>query len=610
MVLRHVAHGEIAPRVGAGHVTVGVGVLEERAQLVRVPAGLLDRLVVGDPPVPVGDVLGEALDPPHVRHGGLPREVALHVVAGVEEVRVLVVEVPDPGREAVVGVLLVHDRRRLVGRVGRVAVERDAAVVGADAVDRAGVGLVVGAAGEDDELDGGDVLAGYGAVGLDQVPEVGVLVQHAGAYGGEVVGRQGLGADGVGRVAVVGDRQGGGGELGGQVADVVVRAIAAVVGVRLCGHRDPQGGRRAGDLRLVQQILGQRPYGFLEFGMLDVAGQVHPRVGVQEGQRGAEQVGVVQREVVQGVGDRRVRGDGVHIVRVPVAAPQRGVDVVDRPDHAVHGVVRAVVAAQQPLIDREIPALLVGAVGEDDGLAEDVAVGGRDVVRVHAGEEGVQAGGDGGGEAGGVRAHVRGVVELHVVPGPQEQDQLLQAAGVVAAVPPGLAGERGRHGEHLGLAEDGVRVLAGDREEGVHAVRGRGLHEGDEGGAGTTAEVGRGAGGRRGRPSGVRPGQQRLPGREPVRAEPAGLARRALGDGCGGAGGRRWGGGVRAGRGGRAGVRLGRGRRRCGQQAGHGDTDGGGSGQACGRTPGPAYGQREATGHGGSSTKGCASVGC
>src|SRR6185312_11050654 len=98
---------------------------------------------------------------------------------GVQGVRELVVQVPDAGHEAVVGRPLVHDRVHEVVRGGRIAGERDAAVVGVHSVDRSGVRLVIRARGEDGQHEALVVLAGYRAVVVHQGVKVRVLTQDA-----------------------------------------------------------------------------------------------------------------------------------------------------------------------------------------------------------------------------------------------------------------------------------------------------------------------------------------------------------------------------------------------------------------------------------------------
>ncbi len=469
MLLEHVPDGQVAPRVGAGLVTVLVGVLEERAERVGVLRGLGHRAGVGHVPVGVGDVFGHALDPPHVRYGGLLREVALQVVAAVQGVGVLVVEVPDAGGEAVVAVL-VGERDRLVGGAGRVADQVDAAVVGAHAVDSAGVGLVVLRGGEDHHLQRVLVLAGDRAVVLDQVVDEAVLVLQAGADGGQVGRGQTLGEDAVSRVAGVTDRQRRGLELLRQVADAVEGAVGRVVVGGHPGDADPERGGRAGDRGDVHQALDQRADGGYQGRVLDEPGGFQAGVGLQEGVAGAQQILVVQRETVQCDDQTRVCGHCGDVGRVLVAAEDRGVHGVDEVHHVPGGVVRAVVAVEHLLVRVDVAGLEVGAVAEDHRLAADLAVAVADIGEVRAGDEGVEAGLHRAGERGVVGTDIGGVVVLHVVPGLKEVLQLVDASGVVAGVGGGGALEAVGHRDHLALLEHPGGVAAGGEEERADAV--------------------------------------------------------------------------------------------------------------------------------------------
>jgi hypothetical protein len=182
-----------------------------------------------------------------------------------------------------------------------------------------------------------------------------------------------------------------------------------------------------------------------------------------------EHVEMVDRELAQGVQHARVvlhRGDELRPV---VAAEQRRVDVVGRGLHPVVGVPGTVVGVEDPLDHGQVSGLLAGAVDQRDRLGEDLAVGVADGERARVGEEGVQRRSGDRGQVRAVLADRIRLVELHVPPGPQIQHQLLGAGAVVTGIGPGVAAERGRHGDHLGFAEQPERVVTGGREQIVDA---------------------------------------------------------------------------------------------------------------------------------------------
>ncbi len=407
---------------------------------------------------------------------------------------VLVVEVPD--REVGPQPLgLVGDEPRLVAGRGRVALQVHPAVVGVDAVDGPGVGLVVGAGVEDGHLDGGVAVVGDRPAVLGDAVEERVLPAQARARRGEFGGGHLLGADGDAGAAGVPDGEHRVRQPLLEVADAVLGAVRLVVVVGHLGDADPQRRGAPGDGAAPQQVHGVRADRPAQRGVLEEAAELASCVGGEVALLAAQQVEVGGGEVVEGAQDAGGALDGGHELGYLVAAEEHGVDVVDRVQHPPGGVVRAVVALQQPLDDVQVAGVLLGAVDQRDGLGERLAVGVGDVAGVRRGEERVESGADGRPQSGAVRAGVAGVVPLHVIPGAQEEHELRQAGGPVAGVGGGAVPQGVRDGRHLRLAEGAARVGAGEGEEGVDAVGRGALDLGDEGAAGVPREVGDVAGG-------------------------------------------------------------------------------------------------------------------
>jgi hypothetical protein len=308
----------------------------------------------------------------------------------------------------------------------------------------------------------------------------------------------------------------------------------------------------------------------LECGELHVRGEVVAGVGVHEGVVAAEHGGVVEREGVERGDDARIRGQRGDEGGVVLSAPQRGVDVVDDGVHAVVGVPRTGVRGEEPLVDGQVVGLQVGAVGQDDGVAQHVAVVRGDVGGLRVGEEGVEGVLDVRGQRRVIGADVRRVVVLDVVPGPQVQDELPDPGRVGAGVVRRQALVRLGDGDHLGLLEHLLRVAAGERKQRVDAVGGRVLDVGGQRRAGQAAESGRGARLRSGGPGGPAAGaglrgagrglrHERPPRRELVGAEAAVLDGGRVGAADDGAQGRGFGRAVRTGGGPDGGRGTGRG---------------------------------------------------
>src|SRR5690606_35319077 len=347
VVLEHVPHGEVAAAVDARGVVAVRGV-EQGAQRVRATACFGRRLRIGETAVGVGDVLGEAFDPPDGRGGDVGVEVAVHVEATVEVVRVLVVEVPDlevgPQPLGLVG-----DESRLVAGRRRVPFQVHAADVRVDPVHGAGVGLVVGAGVEVHDLDGALVVVRGGAVVSGHVVEVGILVAQAAAAGGQLARGHLLRLDGDAGAAGVGHRQDGAGQLGLEVAGAVVGAVGLVVVVGHLGHTDPQRGRPALDGAGVEQARGQGADLGAQWGVLKEPAEFASRVRREVGLVRSQQREVAAREVVERVDQTGVRLHGTHERGHLMAAEGHGVHVVDRVEHPPGGVPGGVVIRQQAL---------------------------------------------------------------------------------------------------------------------------------------------------------------------------------------------------------------------------------------------------------------------
>lgn len=234
---------------------------------------------------------------------------------------------------------------------GRVALLVHAAVVHVDVVDGPGVQRVVGVVVEDDDFEVRVHVTGDRALVADDPVEVRVLVDEAGAGGGQLSGGHVLGADLQARGARVLDRQDRGEDAVAQVADGVGRAVAPVVLARVPAqvHGDRRGGA---DVRVaVDQVLQQRPDPVLELG--DVEGVAEEAADVADDVQAVQLRAVARDEAGPGVEDGGVGLEG----GPPAAVVVPGLEaVLDDPLDVLHGEVHlarpgAVVAAEHPLDD-------------------------------------------------------------------------------------------------------------------------------------------------------------------------------------------------------------------------------------------------------------------
>lgn len=311
--------------------------------------------------------------------------------------------------------LLVGDEARLVALSGRVALQVHAAVVGVDTEDDTGVGLVVGAGVEGDDLDVGVLVVLDRAVVLDDAVEDRVLLEDAVACGREFGRGQLLREDLRARTAFVLDRQHRVAHAVLKVTGVVLGAVRLVELIRHLGEADPERGRAPSDLAAAEQLLDQRLDGVLEFGVLEESAEFTSGVAGQVGLVGAEQIVVGDGEVTQSGEDTRVGLHGFHEFRQLVAAEQHGVGVVDRREHSVELVVRRVVVLLQTLDHVEEPGVLSGAVDQGDRLGQGLSVGLGDIEGVGRAEEAVQGALNGALQRRAVFADVLRLVVLDVV---------------------------------------------------------------------------------------------------------------------------------------------------------------------------------------------------
>ncbi|AJX04875.1 putative secreted protease domain protein [Burkholderia mallei] len=253
MALEHEACRHVAPTVGARDVIARrIQRAEHVREAVRARARRVDRLLIV---VLSRQIFGETLDPPDGRLRGARREIARHVVAAVEIVRELVLEVPDlelgpqPRR-------LVRNEARLVAGRGRIAFEIHAAVVGADAVDHRSIFSIVRVVVEDDELDRIVAVARHRlAPGLHHPVEVVVLLRDRRADRLQLRHRHVLRENAHARVARVTMREHRVGEPFLVVARAVVRAVARIAIVDRFRRREPQVAVRARHARRREHVL-------------------------------------------------------------------------------------------------------------------------------------------------------------------------------------------------------------------------------------------------------------------------------------------------------------------------------------------------------------------
>jgi len=404
-----------------------------------------------------------------------------------------VLEVPDlevgqPGG-------LVGDEARLVGRVGRVAFEVHAAVVGADAVDQRGVLLVVGVVVEHHHLQRRVAVVGDGpALGLQHGVGIALLGSQLAAGVAELRGGERLGTHAQCGAAGLRELQHRVGQRGLVVAGAVAGAVGAVVVADGLGRGGPQGdavvarpavGQGVADLladrgqqgrvlavaqRLAQGVVELVVVGRAEQGGAVAAHEAVERLGIarivlQRGRGAVAPVHVVHdRQRAGEAGGRGALGQGLH----GVGLRRRVREARDQAAHAGHVVQLVVLVRDQRhhLTGRRV----AGGVGAHqpaavkqatDGVARDVAHGGR---RHRA----VAAAGD-------------------VVGGAQIERQVdeADAGGVVAA---GLLSEALGHRRDIAGAEHAGRLRAAHAEQAVVAVESRQV--GDVVGQGAALQAG------------------------------------------------------------------------------------------------------------------------